>query len=71
MRAGPIDRLLRIARRRLSQRDEPIGFDVRQRPQQNAVHHAEDGRRRADAESQRQDRDERERPLARQGWMGL
>ena len=40
-------------------RDRPdaVGFGIRQRAQQNSVHNAEDRRRRADAECQRDDRD--------------
>ena len=47
-------------RARLPQVDEPLGFGVGQRLEQHRIDDAEDGRRRADAERQRQHRDEGE-----------
>jgi len=44
--------------------DEAIGVRIRERPQQHAVHDAENRRRRADAKRERQNRQQRERRLA-------
>src|ERR1019366_8802416 len=52
--------LVARASERLGETDQAIGLWVWQWPQQDAVHHAEDGRVRADAERERQCRDERE-----------
>ena len=42
---------------RLVDRHQPVGVGIRERPQQDAVHHAENGRIRADTQRQRQHRD--------------
>jgi hypothetical protein len=44
---------------------QPIGLRVRERPEQNAVDDAEDGRVRADAERQRDERHERDTGVRR------
>jgi hypothetical protein len=66
VRGGAVHRFLRRALRRLPYRQQPIGFGVWQRLQQNAVDHAEDGGGRADTQCQRHDGDERERSLPQQ-----
>ncbi len=43
--------------------DDEAGGGVRQRPEQDAIHHAEDGGVRADAEREGEDRDDRERGM--------
>ena len=53
---GDADAHLREGGRALMDEDEPLRSLVRQRPQQHAVHHAEDGGVGADAERQREHR---------------
>ena len=50
---------------------EPLGVDVRQRPQQDRVHHAENRRARADAERDRRDSDRREAGILPQHSGGV
>jgi hypothetical protein len=50
----------------LPQRDDAVRVAIRQRPQQDAVHHAEDRRRRTDAQGERRYDNERKGRLADQ-----